>query len=171
MHLVGKIAAADPVHTFEVGAVHTDQQVELLVVAVQKLAGSLAGTIDAMLGQLAAGWRIYRIADLLGAGGCRFDLNIPLQAGFLHQILHDELGHRTSANVAVAEEKYLDHALNTPICYLRIQYSTEPLIRRGGVPDGPLPQSFSGDQSLTTQIAGQRASTSAVLPDSVLLRE
>lgn len=70
MHLVGKIAAADALHTPQVGMIHANQKVVFLVVAVQQLTGPLAGAIDAMLGQLAASRRIHRIADLLGAGGC-----------------------------------------------------------------------------------------------------
>ena len=54
----------------QVGMIHSNQEIVFLVVAVQELPGSLAGTVDAMLGQLAASWRIHRIADLLGAGGC-----------------------------------------------------------------------------------------------------
>lgn len=56
----------------------------------------------------------------------------------------------------MADEKYPDHALNTPICCLHIQYSMEPLIRRGGLPDGPLPQLFL---RRSTRIAGQYANT------------
>ena len=156
VHLVGKIAAADPVHTPQVGPIHANQKVVLLVIAVQELPSSFARTVDAMLGQLAASRRVHRIANLLGAGSCRLDLNALLQTGFLHQILHNELGHRASANVAVAEEKYPDHALNTPICRLHIQYSMEPLIRRGGLPDGSLPQLFL---RRSARIAGQCAST------------
>lgn len=156
MHLAGRIAAADALHISQVGMIHANQEVVFFVVAFQQLAGSLAGAVDAMLGQLAASRRIHRIANLLGAGRCRFDLKSLLQPGFLHQILHNELGHRTSANVAVAEEKYPDHALNTPICCLHIQYSMEPLIRREELPDGPLPQLFL---RRSTRIAGQYANT------------
>ena len=156
MHLAGRIAAADALHISQVGMIHANQKVVLLVIAVQKLPGSFAGTVDAMLGQLAASRRIHRIADLLGACRCRFDLKALLQTGFLHQVLHNELGHRASANVAVAEEKYPDHALNTPICCLHIQYSMEPLIRREELPDGPLPQLFL---RRSTRIAGQYANT------------
>ena len=70
VHFVGKVAAADPVHIPQVGMIHSNQEIVFLVVAIQELPGSLAGTVDAMLGQLAASWRIHRIADLLGAGGC-----------------------------------------------------------------------------------------------------
>ena len=56
----------------------------------------------------------------------------------------------------MAEEKYPDHALNTPICCLHIQYSMEPLIRREELPDGPLPQLFL---RRSTRIAGQYANT------------
>lgn len=120
MHLVGKIAAANAVHILQVGMFHANQEVVLFVVAVPQLASRFARAVDAMLGQLAAGRRVYWIADLLGAGGCRLDLKALLQTGLLHQILHHKLGHRASANVAVSDEKYLDHALNTPICYLPI---------------------------------------------------
>ena len=156
MHLAGRIAAADALHISQVGMIHANQEVVFLVVAFQQLVGSLAGAVDAMLGQLAASRRIHRIADLLGAGRCRFDLKSLLQTRFLHQILHNELGHRASANVSVAEEKYPDHALNTPICCLHIQYSMEPLIRRGGLPDGSLTQLFL---RRSARIAGQCEST------------
>ena len=56
----------------------------------------------------------------------------------------------------MAEEKYPDHALNTPICCLHIQYSMEPLIRRGGLPDGSLTQLFL---RRSARIAGQCEST------------
>lgn len=169
VHLVGKIAAADPVHTPQVGSIHANQKIVLLVIAVQELTGSLAGAIDAMLGQFAAGWRIYRIADLLGAGSCRLDLNARLQTGFLHQILHNELGHRASANVAVAEEKYLDHAMNTPNCCFPIQYSTEHQIRRVGFPDGRQNRFFSGVLPLTSRNDQQHEDTSADPPAPCLL--
>lgn len=156
MHLAVRIAAADALHISQVGMIHANQEVVFLVVAFQQLVGSLAGAVDAMLGQLAASRRIHRIADLLGACRCRFDLKSLLQPGFLHQILHNELGHRASANVSMAEEKYPDHALNTPICCLHIQYSMEPLIRREELPDGPLPQLFLRRY---TRIAGQYANT------------
>ena len=131
----------------------------------------LAGTVDAMLGQLAAGWRIDRIADLLGAGSRRLDLNAQLQTGFLHQILHDELGHRASANIAVAEKKYPDHAPYTPTHYYRTQYSTEPQIRRVGFPDGRQNRFFSGVLPLTSRNNQQHEDTSAAPPAPCLLPE
>ena len=150
MDFVGKVAAADPVHIPQVGMIHSNQEIVFLVVAVQELPGSLAGTVDAMLGQLAASRRIHRIADLLGAGSRRLDLNALLQTGFLHQILHDKLGHRASANIAVAEKKYPDHAPYTPTHYYHAQYSTESQIRRVGFPDGRQNRFFSGVPPLTS---------------------
>lgn len=131
----------------------------------------LAGTVDAMLGQLAAGWRIDRIADLLGAGSRRLDLNAQLQTGFLHQILHDKLGHRASANIPMAEKKYPDHAMNTPNCCFPIQYSTEHQIRRVGFPDGRQNRFFSGVLPLTSRNNQQHEDTSAAPPAPCLLPE
>lgn len=129
MHFVGKIAAADAIHTLQVGMVHSNQEVVLLVVAVHQLSSSLAGAIDSMLGQLAASLRIHRIADLLGAGGCRSDMELPFQARFLHQVFHHILGHRTPANIAVTHKKNPRHPIS-PVSVCHSQYNMCQLKRR-----------------------------------------
>lgn len=59
--------------------------------------------------QLAASRRIDLVDALLGADRCRFALKLPLHSGFLHHIFNDKLGHRTSANIPLAEEEKPDH--------------------------------------------------------------
>lgn len=55
VHFVGKISPTDSIHIPQIGAIHSDRQIVFLIVAVLKLAGSLARAVDPMLGQLAAG--------------------------------------------------------------------------------------------------------------------
>ena len=60
VHLVVEVAAANAVHVPQVGVVHADEQVVFVVVPVLELAGHVAGTGDAMLGQLLPGRRVDR---------------------------------------------------------------------------------------------------------------
>ena len=113
-HLPGIIAAANAIHILEVGAVHANQQIIFVVVLIGELPRSMTVAGDAMLHQLAACGQIDRIADLLPTGGSRRDLKFFLQARFLHQVLHHELGHRASADIAVANEQYFYHRLISP---------------------------------------------------------
>ena len=69
VQLSREIAAADAVHIPQVGLIHSDQQVELIIVGVGELPGRLARTVDAVLRQLPPGRGIDRVADLLRAGG------------------------------------------------------------------------------------------------------
>ena len=76
VQLAGKVAAADAVHIPQVRAVHADQQVVLLVVLIGELPRRVAVAGDPMLRQLAPRRRIDRVADLLPAGGRRFDMEL-----------------------------------------------------------------------------------------------
>ena len=82
MYLVVEIAAADAEHIVEVGLVHPNEQVVLLVVAVAELPGGVALAGYAVLRQLPLGRRVDRVADLLPAGSRRGDLKLGLQARF-----------------------------------------------------------------------------------------
>ena len=62
VHLVVEVAAADAVHAAEVGPVHPNEQVVLLVVAVAELPGGMAAAGDIVLRQLSPSWRVDRIA-------------------------------------------------------------------------------------------------------------
>ena len=101
-----RIAAADSLHVAQVGPVHADEQVKAAVVPAGQLPGGFAGAVDAVLLELAAGRRINRIPDFLGAGGGGLNEEVLLQTGLSYQILQDEFGHRASADIAVAYEKH-----------------------------------------------------------------
>ena len=76
VQLAGEVAAADAVHIPEVGSVHANQQVVFLVVGIGKLPCYVTVAGDPMLRQLAPRRRIDRVADLLPAGGRRFDMEL-----------------------------------------------------------------------------------------------
>ena len=76
VQLSGKVATADAVHISQIGSVHANQQVVLLVVSVGELSCRVTTTGDSVFCQLAPCWWIDWIADLLPAGGCRFDLEL-----------------------------------------------------------------------------------------------
>ena len=73
-HFFGIVAAADAVHIPEVGLIHADQEIVFVVVLIGELPRRMAVTGDSMIRQLALCRRIDRVADLLPAGGCRFDM-------------------------------------------------------------------------------------------------
>ena len=67
-----------------------------------------------MLEQLAAGWRIYRIANLLGAGGRGGDVETGGAAAGGDHVFQGELGHGGTADAAVANKKHFYHNLYIP---------------------------------------------------------
>ena len=74
--LAGKVAAADTVHIPQVRAVHADQEIVFFVVGTGELPRRMAVAGDPMLCQLAPRREIDRVADLLPAGGRRFDMEL-----------------------------------------------------------------------------------------------
>lgn len=78
MYLPIGVVAANPAHIPQIGIIHPDQEVVLLVVCPGELPGGLAGTTDIMLRQLAAGRGIDWIADLFGAGGGGGNVDCPV---------------------------------------------------------------------------------------------
>ena len=64
--------------------------------------------------KLPPGRRIDRIADLLPAHRRRGNMKIFFPPGLFHQILQNILTHWRSADIAMAQEKYLNHK-NLPI--------------------------------------------------------
>ena len=109
-HLVGEIAAADVVHTSQIGLIHTDEQVVLLVILIGELPGRMTLAGDSMLRQLLPSRGINRAANLLSAGSRGFDVELRFLASLLHQVLHYELGHRAATNIAMTHKKQLFHA-------------------------------------------------------------
>ena len=70
------VAAVDALHIPQVRAVHADQQVVLVIVLVGELPRRVTVAGDPVLRQLAPRRGIDRIADLLPAGGRRFDMEL-----------------------------------------------------------------------------------------------
>ena len=99
------VASADGPHISDVPFVHPDEKVKAFVVSASELAGSLASTADAVCCQLASGWRINAVAQLLCGGGGRFYVEVGLAVRLLHQVFHHELCHGTAADVAVADKE------------------------------------------------------------------
>ena len=62
VHLVVEVAAADAIHVAEVGLIHSNEQVVLLVVAGAELPGGIPAAGDIELRQLSPSWRVDRIA-------------------------------------------------------------------------------------------------------------
>ena len=100
------VATTDGAHVADVPGIHAYQQVVALVVGAGHLAGRLTCTADAVLSQFAAGWGIDAVAYLFGRRGCRGYLEMVGHSGLFYQMFHDEFGHRTAADVAVAHEEY-----------------------------------------------------------------
>ena len=94
-----------------------------------------------MLRQLAPRRRIDRVADLLPAGGRRFDMKLRCQSRFLHQVLHHELGHGAAADVAVADKQDILHTDSSPKTHHFLQYNRYPRFRQEQLPNVRLSQS------------------------------
>ena len=80
-YLVLGIGTDDALDAAQVGVIHGDDKVVIVVVGTRHLAGGFSLATDAIFGQLAAGGRIYRIAPLFSRGGCRRNLKLLLQSG------------------------------------------------------------------------------------------
>ena len=114
MQLPGEVAAADVVHIPQVGPIHPNQQIVLIVIGVGELPRRFASAVDAVFGQLAPRRGIDRVADLLRAGGGGLDVELGFQSGFFHQVFHHELGHRAPTDIPMAHEKDARHCSHTP---------------------------------------------------------
>ncbi len=99
------VAAAQGQHVSDVPRVHADEQVEAGIVGLKHLACALARAGDAVLREFPARGRVHLVAQLLGRSGGRLDVEAGGQALLRHKGLHDKLGHRAAADVAVADEK------------------------------------------------------------------
>ena len=103
------VAATDAGHVADVPLVHADEEVEAIVVAAGHLTGALALAADAVFGELATGGGIDLVAELLGGGGCRLDVELAVEACLADEVLHHKFRHRTATDVAVTNEKYTRH--------------------------------------------------------------
>ena len=94
---------------FYIPSVHTDDVVVFSVVARRDLRGPVRHDGDPHLPQLLDGASVGRIAELLGAGRHGVDQKFVRKPKRLHLVGKNALGHRASANVAVAAEQYANH--------------------------------------------------------------
>ena len=104
-----RVPACDAFDITDVVALCRKDIVVFLVVPAGDLTGGLSGRVDAVLQKLAPCGRVDRIPDLLPAGGCGRDLEQVGNAASGCHVLQDEFGHGGTADVAVANEKYLNH--------------------------------------------------------------
>lgn len=108
-----RVAAAHAGHIADIGSVHADQVIVLVIIRPGQLHSPLALAADSMLRQLFSDWRINRVThpvpDFLGAGGGRGDGELVGETCLGEQVFHDELGHGASTDVAVADEKHTNH--------------------------------------------------------------
>ena len=104
MHLALRVVRDDVAQHPQVGGVHADDAVEMVVVRARDLPGLPDVERNAVLVETAPCGRVDRIADLLGRDGGRFDIIAVLEAAGAQQRLQDILRHRTAADVAVADK-------------------------------------------------------------------
>ena len=123
MQLSVRIAAANALHGAQIGPVHANQQIKPIIICARHLPRRMMAARDSLLKQLAPRRRIHRIADLLTADSCRFDLPVTRDAFPLYQFLHDIFCHRTAAYIPMADKKY-PHP-NASCCFSP-SYHTEP---------------------------------------------
>ena len=124
--LVLPVLSDDALGVSQVVSVHAQQMIVAVVVVPRELHRALAFAGNSVSRQLAFCGRINGIApvapDLLAAGGGGGYEKILRDAALLHHILQNELRHRTSANVAVADKHYPYHLY--PSFHYMLQHTT-----------------------------------------------
>ena len=102
--------AVQPAH---VAPVHADYHVKAQAVLPRDLPGRAVRVEPyAMLSEALAGWRVYAVAYFLGRNSHGFHVNLVGQTFCPGKCQKYEFGHRTAADVAVAQEQYACHALS-----------------------------------------------------------
>lgn len=121
VYLMVGVAAEHAHHVTDVVLIHCYEVVVIAVVLLCKLTCGLAGTADAVFGELASCGGIDGIADFLGTGGCACYLELVTESCVGNEFFHDELGHGATANIAVTYKKYFLHVtkIRINIVYLR----------------------------------------------------
>ena len=90
----------------EIKPVHTDDQIECVVVFATNLSSCLVPVERcAVLFQAVHCRRIYMIADFFSGCGRTFDIESPLKPIGLQKSFEYEFSHRRAANVAMAHKK------------------------------------------------------------------
>ena len=109
MYLALRVSAAHSLHIAYVILVHTYEEVIMLIVRRGELSCSMSLTLYAVLSQLPASGRIDGVAQFLGGGCGGGYLILCCEMRLIHHVLHYVFCHRTSADIAVADEKYFFH--------------------------------------------------------------
>ena len=104
MDFMLRVSANDSKHILNIILLRRQQIIIIFVILLRHLACPLPGRINAMLPQLPHRRRIDRIADFLPARRSRCDFKLIRYAAFCNHVPEDELGHRGTADIAVAEE-------------------------------------------------------------------
>ena len=127
MHLTLRIPAGDALYRADVSKIHGKQQIEIFIILHAQLLSGFPIAVDAMLFQLLAGGRVYGAADLRRAGAAGFDVELPAQAQFEHQVLEDKFRHGAAADVAKADEENTMHAFHSQKSWysIAIQYAPD----------------------------------------------
>lgn len=112
--------------------IHTDEQVETVIVGTRHLTGSLSLARDTVFGKLATGRGIDVVANLLGGGGSRFDMEVIGTSSLADEVFHDELCHRAAADITVTDEEDSFHRLVVQWCILQLFQGAAELVGTGG---------------------------------------
>ena len=105
MNLFIRIASADGLHVSDVTGVHSNKQVETVVVVPRHLPCRFAFTRDIVFCKLPSSRGIHFVPNLFGRCGCRFDVKVPVSSSFVNKVFHHKLCHRAAANIAMTNEK------------------------------------------------------------------
>ena len=105
MNLFIRIASADGFHVSDVPGVHSNKQVETLVVVSRHLPCCFAFARDIVFGKLPSSRRIHFVPNLFGRCGSRLDVEVPVSSSFVDKAFHHKLCHRAAANIAMTNEK------------------------------------------------------------------
>ena len=109
VHLAVRVALQHAMEIFHIPFVHADNIVCLLIILPGDLRGAVRQHRNADLSQLADSTVVWRVADLLRACGTGVDVELIGEVLFVDKVLENELRHGGTADVAVADEKYLNH--------------------------------------------------------------
>lgn len=104
MQLLGGSVAYQEFDVFDIAAVHTDNEVVLVVHLGSEALGRLQAAADAVGGQNALCKGVDRVADFLVGCSRRSNLHIVGKRGLVYESTKDKFGHRTATNIAVAYE-------------------------------------------------------------------
>ena len=104
MDFMLRVSANDSKHILNIILLRCQQIIIIFVILLRHLACPLPGRVSAMLPQLPHRRRIDRIADFLPTCRSRCDFKLIRYAAFCNHVPEDELGHRGTADIAVAEE-------------------------------------------------------------------